>query len=57
MSTCKGKVGPRKVWVGDIPYIPLTGGGFLYLAVWMDLYSRHMVGWYLDVPMQEALVV
>ncbi len=31
---------PDEVWVGDITYIPLAGGGFLYLAVWMDLYSR-----------------
>ncbi|MBD0299552.1 MAG: IS3 family transposase [Nitrososphaera sp.] len=48
---------PNEVWVGDITFIPLTGGGFLYLAVWMDLYSRRIVGWHLEVHMQEALVV
>ncbi|GAA4439813.1 hypothetical protein GCM10023188_36400 [Pontibacter saemangeumensis] len=48
---------PNQVWVGDITYIPLAGGGFLYLAVWMDLYSRRIVGWRLDRHMQEELVV
>ncbi|GAA4439389.1 hypothetical protein GCM10023188_35720 [Pontibacter saemangeumensis] len=45
------------MWVGDITYIPLAGGGFLYLAVWMDLYSRRIVGWQLEEHMQEELVV
>ena len=49
--------GPNEVWVGDITYIPLAGGGFLYLSVWMDLFSRRMVGWHLDSHMPEALVV
>ena len=48
---------PNGVWVGDITYVPLAGGGFLYLAVWMDLFSRRLVGWHLDVHMQEGLVV
>lgn len=48
---------PNEVWVGDLTYIPLTGGGFLYLAVWMDLYSRKIVGWQLEEHMQEALIV
>ena len=48
---------PNQVWVGDITYIPLAGGGFLYLAVWMDLYSRRIVGWRLEEHMQEELVV
>ena len=43
--------------MGDITYIPLAGGGFLYLAVWMDLYSRKLIGWQLDNHMKEALVV
>lgn len=48
---------PNEVWVGDITYIPLTGGRWAYLSVWMDLYSRRIVGWHLADNMQEELVV
>lgn len=48
---------PNEVWVGDITYIPMAGGAFLYLAVWMDLYSRKIVGWHLQEHMQEELIV
>ncbi len=50
-------VRPDEVWVGDITYIPMSGGGFCYLAVWMDLYSRRIKGWHLDTHMKEDLVV
>lgn len=48
---------PDEVWVGDITYIPLAGGGFLYLAVWMDLFSRRIIGWQLEDHMREQLVM
>ena len=48
---------PDEVWVGDITYIPLSGGSYGYLAVWMDLYSRKIIGWHLDDNMKEALVI
>ena len=35
---------PDKVWVTDITYIK-THEGWLYLAVVIDLFSRHVVGW------------
>ncbi|MBF0384202.1 MAG: IS3 family transposase [Magnetococcales bacterium] len=35
---------PDQVYVGDITYIP-TSEGWLYLAVFIDLYSRMVVGW------------
>lgn len=49
--------GPNQVWVGDITYVPLAGGGFLYLSEWMDLFSRRVVGWQLDAHLKEALVL
>ena len=50
-------VRPDEVWVGDITYIPLADGGFLYLAVWMDLFSRTIIGWQLEDHMRENLVI
>ena len=46
-----------QLWLGDITYLPLAGGGFLYLAVLMDQYSRRIVGWDLQRHMQESLVI
>lgn len=43
-------------WVSDITYIG-TNEGWLYLAVVMDLYSRHIVGWAMDSRMTESLVI
>ncbi len=34
----------NKVWVGDITYIP-TKEGYEYLMVYLDLFSRKVVGW------------
>jgi putative transposase len=46
-----------ELWVADITYLPLRGGGFCYLAGLMDRYSRDLVGWALDASMTESLVV
>ena len=48
---------PGEVWVGDITYIPLAEGRWAYLAVWMDRYSRKVVGWQLEAHMRAELVV
>jgi putative transposase len=48
---------PDEVWVGDITYIPLAGGTYGYLSVWIDLYSRRIIGWHLEDNMKEALVI
>lgn len=51
---------PNKVIVGDITYLPSKEYGYtqwLYLAVWMDLFSRKIVGWYVDEFMKESLVI
>lgn len=49
--------GINQLWVGDITYVPLVDGEFLYLALLMDRFSRRIVGWDLQDHMQEALVL
>lgn len=49
--------GINKMWVGDITYIPVENGHFLYLAMLLDLYSRRIVGWELRDHMKESLVL
>jgi transposase InsO family protein len=43
--------------VGDITYLPLQGGGWAYLATWLDLYSRKIVGWQVAEAMTANLVI
>jgi len=47
----------NQVWVGDITYVPLKGGNWCYLAVWMDLFSRKVTGWQLLGHMKETLII
>jgi transposase InsO family protein len=49
--------GINQLWVGDITYVPLVGGEFLYLAMLMDRFSRRIVGWDLQDHMRESLVL
>lgn len=44
------------VWVGDITYIP-TRHGFLYLAIFIDVFSRKVVGWSMDTRIKDSLVM
>ena len=46
--------GPNRAWVGDITYLR-TRGGWVYLAVLLDLFSRKVVGWSLQAHMQTEL--
>jgi putative transposase len=46
----------NQVWVGDITYIPLPNT-FAYLAMLMDLFSRKIIGWSLEMSMTEPLVM
>jgi transposase InsO family protein len=47
---------PNRCWAGDITYIRTTAG-WHYLAVWIDLYSRRVVGWAMGASMEATLVV
>ncbi|GAA4183064.1 IS3 family transposase [Streptosporangium oxazolinicum] len=48
---------PNTRYVGDITYLPVSGGRFLYLATVVDLYSRRLVGWSIADHMRTELVV
>ena len=47
---------PDEVWVSDITYVQ-TAQGWLYLCVFIDLYSRMVVGWSMSANMPADLVV
>lgn len=47
---------PNRCWAGDITYIRTTAG-WRYLAVWIDLYSRRVVGWTMGATMEATLVL
>jgi putative transposase len=46
---------PDEVWVSDITYIETTQG-WLYLCVYIDLFSRMIVGWSMSERMTANLV-
>jgi transposase InsO family protein len=48
---------PNEVVVGDITYLPLQDGSFAYLATWIDLFSRKIVGWEVRDNMEEDLIL
>ncbi len=47
---------PNRVWVTDITYIR-TYEGWLYLAVVLDLFSRHVVGWSMSSRIDRELAM
>jgi len=47
---------PNQVWVGDITYVA-TEEGWLYLAVFLDLFTRKIVGFSSDDNMQSELII
>ena len=46
---------PNQKWVADITYLP-THGGWVYLAVLIDLFSRKIVGWNMSDQLTTPLV-
>ncbi|ASU82433.1 hypothetical protein CDO52_06185 [Nocardiopsis gilva YIM 90087] len=47
---------PNTRYVGDITYLPVERGRFLYLASAIDLLSRRLVGWSIADHMRTELV-
>jgi transposase InsO family protein len=48
---------PNQRYVGDITYLPVGGGEFLYLATVIDLCSRRLAGWSIAGHMRTELVI
>jgi putative transposase len=46
--------GIDQLWVADITYIRLASE-FVYLAVVIDAYSRRVIGWALDLTIEDDL--
>jgi putative transposase len=46
---------PNEVWTSDITYLR-TRNGWLYLCVWIDLFSRKVVGWSISTHMRASFV-
>jgi putative transposase len=47
---------PNQAWGAHITYL-WTQQGWVYLAVVIDLYSRRVIGWFVDRHLKEALVI
>lgn len=47
---------PGQVLAGDITYMKL-GGGFVYLAVVLDLFNREVVGWSISRSLETQIVI
>ncbi|MDZ7911937.1 MAG: IS3 family transposase [Rhodococcus sp. (in: high G+C Gram-positive bacteria)] len=58
--TCSTVISPRAApntrYVGDITYLPCSGGEFLYLSTVIDCFSRRLVGWSIADHMHTELV-
>jgi putative transposase len=46
----------NRVWAADFTFVP-TRTGWLYVAVVLDLYSRRIVGWAMNVRQSPTLVI
>ncbi|GGS30786.1 hypothetical protein GCM10010269_81660 [Streptomyces humidus] len=47
---------PNTKYVGDITYLPVGDGEFLYLETVSDCFSRRLVGWSIANHMRTSLV-
>jgi hypothetical protein len=55
VDRCFARTGPNQFWVTDITEHP-TREGKVYCCVWLDTYSRRVVGWSIDSCPTAALV-
>ena len=49
--------GSGEVFVGDITYLPLLGGGFAYLATVQDMFTKQLAGWSVSDTLEADFVV
>ena len=56
LNRCFQAVKPNQVWVGDVTFVA-TRGGWLYLAILLDLYSRKVIGWAMSDKNNKQLVL
>jgi transposase InsO family protein len=47
---------PNRLWTSDITYVR-TQEGWLYLAVFLDVYSRRIVGWSMNHRLGDELII
>jgi transposase InsO family protein len=48
---------PNQLWVTDITYVDLAGGGFCYAAFVIDVFSRAIVGWQVSDSLKAELAL
>jgi putative transposase len=48
---------PNQLWVTDITYVELAGGGFCYSAFVIDAFSRAIVGWQVSDTLKTELAL
>lgn len=48
---------PNQLWVTDITYVELVGGGFCYAAFVTDVFSRALVGWQVSGNLKAELAL
>lgn len=48
---------PNRKWCGDITYVRLRNGSFVYLAMVLDLFSRRILGWQVSRSLEAGLVI
>lgn len=47
---------PKHIWVADITYVRLAKG-FCYVAIILDVFTKKIVGWSVELHMETSLVI